>query len=142
MSKCEVIAIANQKDGVGRTTTTLSRGVALAKEGKRVLLVDADPQANLTTWMGWYDQDSLSITLSTLLFQYMEDKSITSKESILHHKEENIDIIPSTIRLAKTESDLNNAMSREYALEKKLVKFNAALDIELPKCVKKRNIEQ
>ena len=135
MPKCEIIAIANQKGGVGKTTTTLSLGVALAKQGQRVLLVDADPQASLTTWMGWQDQDSLPATLSTLLTQYMEDKSIKTKECILHHNEENIDLIPSSIELAKIEVDLMSTMSREYALKNCLSEVKDNYDFILIDCM-------
>lgn len=113
--KCKVIAITNQKGGVGKTTTTFNLGVALAKQGKKVLIVDVDPQSNLTTYAGWYNEEDLKYTLSDLMEQSMNDEEIKTKESILHHKE-NIDLIPSSLNLSALENALAYAMSREYTL--------------------------
>ena len=69
-SKCKVIAITNQKGGVGKTTTTTTTFnlcVALAKQGEKVLVVDVDPQSNLTTYAGWYDENELKYTLTDLM---------------------------------------------------------------------------
>lgn len=114
-SKCKVIAITNQKGGVGKTTTTFNLGVALAKQGKKVLLVDVDPQSNLTTYAGWYNSDELKYTLSDLMEQSMNDNEIKTKECILQHKE-NVDLIPSSLNLSALENSLAYAMSREYTL--------------------------
>ena len=114
-SRCKVIAITNQKEGVGKTTTTFNLGVALAKQGKKVLIVDVDPQSNLTTYAGWYNEEDLRYTLSDLMEQSMNDEEIKTKESILHHKE-NIDLIPSSLNLSALENALAYAMSREYTL--------------------------
>ena len=79
MSKCEVIAIANQKGGVGKTTTTFNLGVALAQNGKKVLLVDADPQGDLTTYIGIHNAENIETTLYTLMGRTMNDIDVNPK---------------------------------------------------------------
>ena len=127
MPKCEVVAIANQKGGVGKTTTTFNLGVALAHAGKRVLLIDSEPQGDLTTYMGIHDPDNIPVTLSTLMERSIKDEDINSRESILKH-EEGIDLIPSNLELSSMEVSLVNAMSREFTLRNCISEFKDKYD--------------
>ena len=115
----QIIAIVNQKGGVGKTTTCVNLGVALAKQGKKVLLVDADPQGSLTISLGHSRPDKLPFTVSTALSRILNDEPIQHGEGILHHPE-GVDLVPASIDLSAFEVSLVTAMSRETILRQYL----------------------
>ena len=132
--KATIIAVTNQKGGVRKSTTCENLGIGLAMEGKKVLLVDTDPQGSLTISMGWQQPDELPTTLSTLMAKAMNDQSIPPGEGILHHAE-GVDLIPANIELAGLEVALVNSMNREKMLKQVLDSAKREYDFILLDCM-------
>ena len=115
----QVIAVVNQKGGTGKSTTCANLGIGLAQAGKKVLVVDVDPQASLSISLGHSQPDDLPVTLSDLMGKVLNDQPIAPGEGILHHAE-GVDLMPSNIQLSGMEVSLVNAMSRETILRQYL----------------------
>lgn len=134
MSNCKVIALTNQKGGVGKTTTAVNLGVCLSKQGKKVLLVDADAQANLTMSLGYPRPDDLPISLATIMQDIIDDKPFDVQKGILHHSE-GVDLLPSNIELSGLEVRLINAISRERVLTTCISEVKKNYDYVLIDCM-------
>ena len=129
-----VIAVANQKGGVAKTTTAVNLGIGLARKGKKVLLVDTDPQGSLTASLGYVEPDGIPITLANILTAVINEEEVTPSGGILHH-EEDIDIMPGNIELSALEVVMGNVMSRELILKDYIDMMRERYDYILIDCM-------
>lgn len=128
-----IYAICNQKGGVGKTVTAVSLGIGLAREGKRVLLVDVDAQGSLTASLGYQQPDQMEVTLATVMGQVIQDLPLQPGMGILHHSE-GVDLLPANIELSGLEVTLVNTMSRETVLRECLRGVQEQYDVILLDC--------
>ena len=129
-----IISIVNQKGGTGKSACTANLAVGLAQKNMKVLIVDADPQSDVSAGFGYRDCDDSNETLTALMDAVMKDEDIPS-ECFIRHQAEGIDIICSNIGLAGTEVQLVNAMSREYVLKQILYGIKDQYDVVIIDCM-------
>lgn len=129
----KVYSVSNQKGGVAKTVSSVNIGIGLAREGKRVLLVDIDPQGSLTASLGYPQPDQLEVTLATLMAKVIADEPIKPGEGILHQNE-GVDLVPANIELSGMEVTLVNTMSRETILREYLRTVRDSYDVIILDC--------
>lgn len=132
-TEAKITALCNQKGGVGKTVTAINLGIGLAREGKRVLLVDVDSQGSLTASLGHQHPDQMENTLAPILGRIISDEPVSPGEGIIHH-EEGIDLLPANIELSGLEVTLVNTMSRETILREYLNSVRDQYDVILLDC--------
>lgn len=131
---CKVIAIANQKGGVGKTVTSVNLGIGLAKNGRKVLMIDADPQGSLSISLGIKEPDELDYTLANVMRRIANDEAVDLEEGIIHH-EEGVDLLPGNIDLSALEANLFGVISRETILKGYIEKVRSMYDYIIIDCM-------
>ena len=131
---CKVITVSNQKGGTAKTTSCVNLGIGLASAGKKVLLIDTDPQGSLSISLGYPEPDEMENTLATLMMNIVNDEEFCLEDVLIHH-EEGVDILPSNIELSAIEVSLVNVMSRELILRQLVDRVRDAYDFIIIDCM-------
>lgn len=131
---CKVITVSNQKGGTAKTTSCVNLGIGLASAGKKVLLIDTDPQGSLSISLGYPEPDEMENTLATLMMNIVNDEEFCLEDVLIHH-EEGVDILPSNIELSAIEVSLVNVMSRELILRQLVDRVRDTYDFIIIDCM-------